>query len=476
MITDALPRTRPSAVGIDAAGIAALVDALESTAGVEPHSLMVLRHGQVAAEGWWAPYSAERQHLLYSISKSFTSTAVGFAIAEGLFSLDDTVISHFPELDAEITDEKSRRIRVRHLLAMASGHREETVARAYSIDPVDLVRGFLLMPPDEEPGTLFCYNQPCTFTLGAIVQRLSGQSLTDYLRPRLFDPLGIGEVGWQTDASGRQLGFSGFYAPTVALAKLAQLYLQRGMWEGEQILPASWVDDATVSHIDNSNHGDKDWGQGYGFQFWMARHGYRGDGAYGQFAVVLPEHDVVIAITGQTPDMQAVLDAVWKNLLPAIDGSMPSAEADDALAERLAGVELPVASAPSTRVSGTFTPGAGNRLATLTSVAYLPGGLGLEGGHALPSDTGEGSDTVELVDRGETLRATVGVGSWALSEAVAVAASDGPNGTVRLDVIFVETPHRLIVTLDPVSSTFAAEWQTEPLDEAPLVRRRMPRA
>ena len=125
----------------------------------------------------------ERPHLLYSLSKSFTSTAAAFAIAEGLLDLDATVLSYFPELDTEITDQRSRSILVRHVAAMASGHLEETVERALALDPVEPVRGFLLIPPDREPGSVFAYNQPCTYTLAAIIQRLTGQTLIEYLRP-----------------------------------------------------------------------------------------------------------------------------------------------------------------------------------------------------------------------------------------------------------------------------------------------------
>ncbi|WP_233579755.1 serine hydrolase [Frondihabitans sp. PhB188] len=459
MTNDALTRSSPSAHDIDAGGIEALIDALESTAEVEPHSLMVLRGGEVVAEGWWAPYAPDRQHLLYSLSKSFTSTAVGIATAEGLLSLDDTIISHFPELDAEITDERTRRITVRHLLAMASGHREETVERASTLDPADLVRGFLLMPPDEEPGTLFCYNQPCTYTLGAIIQRATGGTLVDYLRPRLFDPLGIGEVGWLTHPSGEQLGFSGFHAPTSAVAKLAQLYLNGGVWNGVQLVPTAYVDEATRLQVDNAAvGGSPDWSQGYGFQFWMATHGFRGDGAYGQFAVVLPELDLVVAMTGQSIDMQAVLDAVWAHLLPAVGAGTASPSSDTALAARLASLALPVPPGTgATLEPASFEPGPGNRLPTLTSVVLGAG------------------RTATLVDKGLPLRLPLGDGEWLVSDAIAASASPGEAGGVRLDVAFIETPHRLVVELDQSAGTFAAAWVTEPLHGLPLARVRMPR-
>lgn len=470
-----LPRSTPTAEGVDARAIEKFVTALETTPGVEPHGLMILRHGRVLAEGWWAPYSPDRVHLLYSLSKSFTSTAVGFAVAEGLMGLDDTVISHFPELEPEITDERSRRIRVRHLLAMASGHREETVQRAYAIDPVDLVRGFLLIPPDEEPGTLFCYNQPCTFTLGAIVQRLTGGSLTDYLGPRLFDKLGIDDFGWQRDPSGRQLAYSGFHAPTEAVAKLGQLYLQQGVWAGERLLSAEWVEEATRSHIDNSEREEPDWAAGYGFQFWLARHGFRGDGAYGQFCVILPEQDVVVAITGQSPDMQAVLSAAWAELLPGIGGdeasgvgggSGPAAataagspDADDALERRLAGLALePVDDAAGEVPSGEFSAARGNDHPDLARAVLAA----------------SGDDVTLTIDDGETVEVAVGRGAWTVSEAF--AASGGlVDGGYRVDLIFLETPHRLRLTFDGASATFAARWVTQPLSGGSLADLRRPR-
>jgi CubicO group peptidase (beta-lactamase class C family) len=314
----ALPRSTPAEQGADPAAITAFLDAVEARPDIEMHSLMVVRHGHVIAAGWWAPYSADRRHLLYSLSKSFTSTAAGFARAEGLLDLDDPVVKHFPEFEADIKDPGSRAILVRHVAAMASGHDREMAGEALQRDPDEPVRGFLLIPPDQPPGTVFAYSQPCTYTLASIVQRNAGTTLTGYLRPRLFDPLGIGPVGWQTWPPGRQQGFSGLFARTEDIAKLGLLYLQGGRWDGRQLLPADWVAQATSKQVDNPDREWPDWRQGYGFQFWMARHGYRGDGAFGQFCVVLPEQDTVVASTAYTMDMQGVLDALWEHLLPGL--------------------------------------------------------------------------------------------------------------------------------------------------------------
>ncbi|ROS59529.1 CubicO group peptidase (beta-lactamase class C family) [Frigoribacterium sp. PhB160] len=466
MTHDALPTRAPSDEGVDAAGVLAFVDALEARPDVEPHGLMVLRSGAVLAQGWWAPYSPERPHLLYSLSKSFTATAVGLAVDEGLLGLDDTVLSHVPELDADVADERSRRMRVRDLLAMASGHRDETLDRALAADPDDLVRGFLLTPPDAEPGSVFAYNQPCTYTLAEIVRRVSGTSLVDFLTPRLLEPLGVDAFAWQRDPSGRELGFSGLHSTTDAIAKLGLLYLQRGLWQGRQLLSAAWVDEATREHVANGDDPGSDWAQGYGFQFWMARHGFRGDGAYGQFCVVLPEHGVVVAYTGQTVEMQVVLDLAWEHLLPAFDGP-GTTEADARLAERLAGLRLPgveapvagarrttaVGAAPSP-LTGTFATAAGSDQPSLTSVELTADGL-------------------VLVDGDDRLEAALGGREWVVTGPLATsAARDGDR--LRVDVAFVETPHRLHLVVDPAAGTVTARWQTAPLHGRALRSLRAP--
>jgi hypothetical protein len=169
--------------------------------------------------------------------------------------------------------------------------------------------------------------------------------LTQYLRPRLFDPLGIGHVGWQTWPPGREQGFSGLHARTEDIAKLGQLYLQRGRWDGVQLIPEQWVAEATSVQVENPDEPVPDWRQGYGFQFWMSRHGYRGDGAFGQFCVILPEHDTVVVTTACTLDMQAVLDAMWAHLLPGLGLPDIDESAQQRLTSRLGRLGLPACQA-----------------------------------------------------------------------------------------------------------------------------------
>jgi len=453
----ALPRSTPGGQGVDGSGVDRFVDAVAPLDGVELHSLMVLRHGHVVAERWWQPYEPETPHLLYSLSKSVASTALGFAVDEGLVELDATVLSYFPEFDAAVTDERSRSIRVRHVAAMASGHDDETLERALAAGDGDLLLGLLLVPPEREPGTVFAYNQPCTYALSAIIQRVSGEPLTAYLRPRLFEPLGITRAGWRRDKRGRELGYAGLYLPTEALAKLGQLYLRGGEWAGRRLLSAEWVAQATRSHV-ATGRPEPDWDQGYGFQFWRSRHGYRGDGAYGQFMLVLPEADAVVAITSQSPDMQGLLDALWAHLLPALtSGPVPR----------------PGAATPAT-ASGRLPGPAGGRLpGDLGPMAFRPGPANeITSLHTVRLGT---SGEIRLTDGGPEVAAALGApGVWTRTGPLATASA-WAGGLVHVDLVFVETPHRLHLRLDPAAATFDARWQTPPLGEPPLAKLRTPK-
>ncbi len=299
----------------------------------------MLRHGRVITEGWWAPYAPDLVHVMHSASKTVTATALGFAVAEGLLRLDDPVVRHFGSYPAATQHPWTREMTVRHLAAMATGHQEDTLERAVALDPGDLVGAFLQIPPDQAPGGVFAYNNAATYVLAAIVQDRAGQSLTDYLRPRLFDPLGIERVYWNSSYGDRELGFTGLHLTTESLAKLAQLHLADGVWQGRRVLPAGWVAEATSVHTPTPAEPNPDWRLGYGYQMWRSRHGYRLDGAYGQFGLVLPELDAVIATTAATEQMQVLLDLVWDHLVPAFDAE--TSPADDAeLGRRLESLQL----------------------------------------------------------------------------------------------------------------------------------------
>jgi CubicO group peptidase (beta-lactamase class C family) len=344
----ALARSTPEAEGIASQAVLDFVHALEE----HTHPLdavqgfMLLRHGKVTAEGWWAPYGPEYPHTLFSLSKSFTSTAIGLAVSEGRLAVDDPVLKFFPDAAPANPGANLQAMRVRHLLAMNTGHHEDTTNRVFGSVDDNWPRTFLALPVEHEPGSWFVYNTAATYMLSAIITQLTGQTLLDYLRPRLFEPLGIKHPTWDTDPRGIALGGTGLHIKLEEIARFGQLYLQEGMWEGRQVVPATWVTEATQVHSDNGDPGAaSDWTQGYGYQFWRCRHNaYRGDGAFGQFCVVLPEQDAVLAINSGVRDMQAVLDKVWMHLLPAMRAEALPADpqAHEALAAKLASLALPL--------------------------------------------------------------------------------------------------------------------------------------
>ncbi len=340
--TRRLPRSAPESQGISTTAIAAFLDAVERT-GAGLHSFMLVRHGHVVAEGWWAPYAPALRHMLFSLSKSFVSTAVGLAVAEGRLTVDDAVVSFFPESLPPVVSDNLAAMRVRHLLSMSTGHDVDVTGAVTSAPDGDWARAFLAQPVQHRPGTHFAYNSAATYMLSAIVQRLAGENVLAYLGPRLLAPLGITGATWEKCPRGVDVGGWGLAIRTEDIAVFGQLYLRGGVWRNQQVVPAAWVEEATRRHVRNGDAPDSDWAQGYGYQFWRCRHGaYRGDGAFGQFCVVMPEQDAVLAITSGDMDMQRTLDLVWEHLRPAMkDGVLPNDVAAGAvLSERLAALHV----------------------------------------------------------------------------------------------------------------------------------------
>jgi hypothetical protein len=291
---------------------------------------MVVRHGHVIAEGHWAPYRTGVPHMLFSLSKSFASTAAGFAVTEGLLTVDDKVVSFFPELLPADVSENLAAMRVRDLLTMTSGHDQDTMGRIGGGDG-DWTRAFLALPVEHEPGTHFTYNSGATYMVSAIVQKVTGQTLIEYLGPRLFDPLGIDERYWESSPMGVNTGGWGYYATTETIAKFGQLYLEKGVFGGKRVIAEEWVAEATSRQVPNGADPGNDWNQGYGYQFWRCRHNaYRGDGAFGQYCVVVPDLELVIATTSALTDMGAVLSLMWEHILP---GVAPAAIVSDTAAQ-----------------------------------------------------------------------------------------------------------------------------------------------
>ena len=334
-----LPRSSPERQGVSSTAILGFIEAADSQLD-SLHSVILVRHGNVVAEGWWSPYDAATRHELYSLSKSFTSTAVGLAIAEGKMTISDSVLAAFPDDAPADPSNNLKAMRVRDLLRMSAGHQAEVRMGPDVLSP----KGFLAHPVPFKPGTHFLYNTPATFMASAMVQKATGQTVLDYLRPRLFEPLGIAGPTWDANFQGVSLGGYGLSVRTEDIAKFGQLYLQKGNWKGRQLIPASWVEEATARQTSNGSNPKSDWEQGYGYQFWRCRNGaYRGDGAHGQFCIVMPEQDAVVAITSGLTDLQGVLNLVWGKLLPALQAN-PISEDPDAhrkLQDRLKTLAIP---------------------------------------------------------------------------------------------------------------------------------------
>ncbi|MDR9857237.1 serine hydrolase [Paenibacillus sp. VCA1] len=283
-------------------------------------SARVLQNGaQIAA---WDVTRDERR-LQHSVSKSFTCMAVGLAIDEGKLSLETKLKDFFPEHAQIRSDVPSSmqpgELTLYNLLRMSSGHDSPPLwaEERATLQEKDWVKHYMSLPLDRPQGEKFTYSSGDTFVISALVQAAVGETVKDYLTPRLFEPLGIHDVAWETSPLGVTLGCAGLSISNEELSRFGQFLLQKGMWQGRQLVPAEWIEFATRKQIDNE--GSPDWSQGYGCQFWMCRHdAYRADGARGQLCVVLPGKNAVIAINSEEDDIQGILDAVWAEILPQL--------------------------------------------------------------------------------------------------------------------------------------------------------------
>lgn len=314
-----LPRGSAGKANVSPSGLKKFYhDFAESTP--HPRGAMVLRHGKVIGEKWFEPYRPEDKIWVYSMSKSFTTTAAGFAYTEGKLDLDAPVISFFPDQCPDQISDNLRAMKVRHLLSMNTGHSQDSTPSLVVAPDHDWIRAFLSLPVEHVPGTYFVYNSGASFMVDAIVEKVTGQPVVDYLSARLFEPLGFDDVSWDTSPNGPVTGGWGIMVRLEDMARLGQLYLNGGKWNGVQILSPEYVRMATSFQSDNSGSDNPDWAQGYGFQFWMCQHGaVRGDGAYGQFMIILPREDMVVALNSESFDLQAVVSSVWDSLLPCVD-------------------------------------------------------------------------------------------------------------------------------------------------------------
>ena len=328
-----LERVSPESVGISSKVINKFIDTINDKK-INLHSFMLLRHGKIAAEGYYKPFVKDYKHRIFSVSKSFTSAAVGIAIDEGLIGLNDRIVDFFPEKLCGNVHEYNGMMTVEHLLKMATSHEKST-----STEGVDWVKGFLNTEPSHRPGTIFAYDTTGTHTLCAILQKVTGMTVHEYLKNRLFGHIGIGEIEWESCPMNINKGGSGIKCTTEDMARFGQLYLQKGLWNGLRLITEKWVEQSTSKQIDNTNTSFMlDGKKGYGYKFWRCRNNsYCAFGMGGQFILVIPEKDAVFVTTANTnlhkDAHQSILDTFWETIYPDMEDTTSLGENEPASME-----------------------------------------------------------------------------------------------------------------------------------------------
>ncbi|WP_092521300.1 serine hydrolase domain-containing protein [Actinopolyspora saharensis] len=468
---DGLVRASPEELGVDPGGILDFAEGLEK-AGFAGHGFVLLRHGRVAAEGWWEPYTSDAAQLTYSLTKSVLGTAVGFAVQEGRIRLEDRVVDVLPDLLPARVSANLAAMRLRHLLTMTAGHAADPMERTRlprSAPSTEWVRALLSRPVEHPPGTRFTYSNGAAILATVMLHRVVGRSAREYLEPRLFAPLGIRVGRWEEFADGVSAGSSGLALRTGDIAKFAQTYLRRGVWNGEQVVPRFWAERATGKRVDTPGRGPEE-SAGYGYLFWRGRHNtFRGHGALDQCAVVMPDQDAVLATTAERHG--TVLGLAWRTLLPAM-GAAPSVPGRR-LDGKLAALRLPV-------VRGQSSPSSAERYCG--SYVFDANELGLE---RITLDFTGDRCSVELVDGRGSHSVVCGLRRWIESTStlsasavllpgsaaaklyqapprtrVAGCAAWPAADTLRMTWRFLGTPHADTVTLgfghDSVEVEFAS--------------------
>ncbi|MCI8638616.1 MAG: serine hydrolase [Coprococcus sp.] len=341
-----LERVSPESVGIHSRDVLHFVEELEKT-GAQMHGLMILRYGKVLAEGWWSPYAPGLRHGCQSLTKTYTSTAIGLLYDEGKVTLDERLMDIFPEETPKDPGERLRRMTVKDALCMSTG-----IYQFPDLTSKEWLKQYFAAPILKEPGEGFFYCSATSSLLAAVVREKTGQSLIEYLRPRLFEKIGIDADNLRIlkMADGRDNGGGGLFSTTEDNARLMQLYLNQGMWDKERILSEEWVRMASsFQNATTEDQGIEDCRLGYGFQMWMCRPKgvYRADGAYGQYAIVFPELDMVISINelaqlGIWP--QKILDIIWDEFMPKVAAGVSYLPEDEdahrKLQEKMKGLTL----------------------------------------------------------------------------------------------------------------------------------------
>lgn len=330
---DDLPHSTPAAEGVQQQAVINLVDSLLNIPGCDIHHLMVVRHGKVIAEMHPAPFRAEDSHTVYSVSKTLTALAVGIAIDENRLRLDDRVMTFFYDKMPDVISDDMAAMTVRDLLMMTSGVESDGSLCAQS---TDWTRDWLAKSCVDKPGTRFRYDSMCTFMLSAILQRVTGHTLLEYLQEKLFTPMNITQAEWEKSPDGICTGGWGLRTQTEALAKIGVLILNNGNWNGQQLVSADYVKQACAPLINTES--DTESGMAYGYCMWntswqgvgnvsMAR------GQYGQSVMIFPEQDLVVVVLGVIVDNNYVTSRLKNLLLPGITAG--KLETDKQLQQKL---------------------------------------------------------------------------------------------------------------------------------------------
>ncbi|MBQ7203113.1 MAG: serine hydrolase [Eubacterium sp.] len=337
-----LEHVTPEEVNVDSKKIKRFLDEITAK-NLGLQSFTVVRHDKVCAQGFFAPYAKEYPHVLYSMSKSLTSTAVGFAVDEGLIKLDDKVVDFFPEYKLLTKSPHNKQLTVEMLLTMRS---DKFITPFEEKGNTDWIKLFFAAPFMMKPGTKFNYVSENTFMLSAIVSKVTGMSALDYLNEKMFKPLGIEKPFWEADGKGNSAGGWGCYMKSEDLAKFFLPYIHGGKWlDGTQLIPEFWVEEALKKQTDSVHDGAPDIINGYGYQFWKnpVPNSFRADGLFGQRCFMFPEYDALVVLNCGEAEDYKVMEVFWK-YFPVCFKSQELKEDKDsvkALNEKIASLSMP---------------------------------------------------------------------------------------------------------------------------------------
>lgn len=345
-----IPRSTPAAEGVEAKAVITFLDSLQHVSDTYIHHVMVLRHGKVITEMHPSPFNAEESHTLFSESKTFTAMAVGLCVDDGLLRVTDRVINFFPGKLPETVSDNLSNLTIKDLLTMKAGVKP-VVEPMSQFD--DWEKLWLSLTVDYEPGTRWQYDSMATYMLSAIVQRVTGKTVLQLMQERLFTHMDITDAQWELSPTGICTGGWGLRLQAESQAKMGLLLLQKGKWNGRQLISEEWIDEASSSHAvpykTNTTANVKS--PGYGYQIWMNEYAgsYRADGAFGQFIVVIPDKDMVVVINGESRQTGGELKCIWRQLIPGVKDAPLVANADQKQLEKfVAKAEIPTTKGKAT--------------------------------------------------------------------------------------------------------------------------------